>query len=126
MPLDLCIQNPVLFNQNHMSEKFNAKRYYTIREVADQFGVSRSLVRFWEGEFPSLQPRKLENGERRYTAGDVEQFGLIYNLVKERGFTLAGAQQELKRHRQFERNRSELLEKLRAIRQNLQEIRDEL
>ena len=109
-----------------MSDNFNNKRYYTIREVADQFGVSRSLVRFWEGEFPSLQPRKLENGERRYTAADVQQFGLIYSLVKERGFTLAGAQQELKRHRQFERDRAALVEKLIEIRRNLAQIRDEL
>ena len=47
------------------------KRYYTIGEVADAFGVNSSLIRFWEKEFNKLNPKKNSKGDRRYTPADV-------------------------------------------------------
>ena len=34
------------------------KMYYTIGEVAKAFGVKTSLIRFWDGEFSILKPKK--------------------------------------------------------------------
>ena len=76
------------------------KRYYTIGEVADAFGVNSSLIRFWEKEFNKLNPKKNSKGDRRYTPADVAYIELIFNLVKERGFTLEGAKQELSTNHQ--------------------------
>lgn len=76
------------------------KRYYTIGEVADAFGVNSSLIRFWEKEFNKLNPKKNSKGDRRYTPTDVAYIELIFNLVKERGFTLEGAKQELSTNHQ--------------------------
>ncbi len=36
----------------------NLKLYYSISEVAAMFDVNESLLRFWEKEFPQLNPKK--------------------------------------------------------------------
>ena len=82
------------------------KRYYTIGEVAELFDVSKSLIRFWENEFDSLKPHKNSKGDRRFTPKNIEQFAVIYDLVKERGFTLDGAKLELKRRREYEKEKA--------------------
>ncbi len=64
------------------------KRYYKIGEVAKAFNVNASLVRFWEKEFDIIKPKKNAKGNRLFTPEDISNFKLIYNLVKERGFTL--------------------------------------
>ena len=42
----------------------NLKLYYSIGEVAEMFGVNESLLRFWEREFPQLNPKKAGRGTR--------------------------------------------------------------
>lgn len=72
------------------------KLYYSIGEVAQMFGVSNSLIRFWETEFDILKPRKNAKGNRLFTKKDIENLKIIYHLVKEKGFTLEGARKKLK------------------------------
>ena len=72
------------------------KRYYKIGEVASAFGVNTSLIRFWEGEFEVIKPKKNAKGNRKFTPQDIKNLELIYHLVKERGFTLEGAKIHLK------------------------------
>ncbi len=100
------------------------KRYYSIGEVADQFGVSASLIRFWEGEFDNIKPHKNGKGERRFTPQSIEQIRLIYHLVKERGFTLQGAKQELAKQKEWDEKRQAALHTLHSIRQLLEELRE--
>lgn len=71
------------------------KMYFSIGEVARFFGVSTSLIRYWEDEFPQITPRKNGKGDRRYTKADVEKVARIYELIKEKGFTIRGAQAHL-------------------------------
>jgi DNA-binding transcriptional MerR regulator len=71
------------------------KMYYSIGEVAGYFGVSTSLIRYWEDEFPQITPRKNGKGDRRYTKQDIEKVTIIYDLIKEKGFTIKGAQSHL-------------------------------
>ena len=72
------------------------KRYYSIGEVAKAFDVNASLIRFWDKEFDALKPKKNAKGNRRFTPEDVQSLKLIYNLVKERGYTLEGEKHILK------------------------------
>jgi DNA-binding transcriptional MerR regulator len=72
------------------------KLYYSISEVSKMFSVAPSLIRFWEGEFETIKPKKSNNGNRQFTKADIEQIKLIYHLVKEKGYTLAGAKDVLK------------------------------
>jgi DNA-binding transcriptional MerR regulator len=75
-----------------------ARIYYTIGEVARMFDVNTSLIRFWEKEFDIIQPKKNRKGNRLFTQKDVDNFHLIFNLVKERGYTLHGAREKLKQN----------------------------
>jgi DNA-binding transcriptional MerR regulator len=68
------------------------KVYYSIGEIARYFGVSTSLIRYWEDEFPHITPRKNGKGDRRYNKSDIEKVNQIYELIKEKGFTIKGAQ----------------------------------
>ena len=73
------------------------KLYYSIGEVAEMYGVNTSLIRFWEKEFDIIQPKKNKKGNRLFTIKDIENFNRIHHLVKEKGYTLEGAKNELKR-----------------------------
>ena len=102
----------------------NLKRYYSISEVAELFGVSKSLIRFWEGEFDMLKPHKNSKGDRRFTPQNIEQIKEIYHLVKERGFTLSGAKQELKDRHQRDKEKQTVIETLERVRNLLVELKD--
>src|SRR5690606_26784959 len=66
------------------------KQYYTIGEVSSLFRVNTSHIRFWTKEF-RLKVRTTKKGDRLYKPEDIRELATIYHLVKERGFTLAGA-----------------------------------
>lgn len=102
------------------------KRYYSISEVAEMFDVSKSLIRFWESEFEILRPHKNSKGDRRFTQQNLEQFQLIYHLVKERGFTLSGAKQELKLRQEREKEKVNVIETLERLKKMLADLKEEL
>ena len=87
------------------------------------FNVSETLLRFWEKEFPTIKPQKAGRGIRQYTKADIEQVKLVYHLVKERGMTLQGARDTIRRDKSKTVNRNiEVIEKLKEIRSELQAI----
>ena len=96
------------------------KLYYTIGEISKAFSVNTSLIRFWEKEFDVLKPKKNSKGTRRYSSIDVENFQTIHHLVKEKGYTLEGAKEQLKiLNKNFEIVKK--LEKIKAILTNIKE-----
>ncbi len=99
------------------------KRYYTIGEVARMFEVNTSLIRFWEKEFDILKPKKNKKGNRLFTQKDLENIKVIYHLVKERGFTLKGAQTKMRQNMDDTAKNTEVVDKLKAIKQALLEIK---
>jgi DNA-binding transcriptional MerR regulator len=107
-------------------EKKVEKLYYSIGEVADMFDVNTSLIRFWEKEFDIIKPKKNKKGNRLFTRQDIENFHLIYNLVKERGMTLKGAQKKLKENREDTINNFEVVKTLTNIKEMLNEIKESL
>ncbi|MBS1543387.1 MAG: MerR family transcriptional regulator [Bacteroidetes bacterium] len=107
-------------------EKEIEKLYYSIGEVAEQFSVAPSLIRFWETEFDILQPKKNRKGNRQFTREDIDQIRLIYHLVKEKGFTLSGAKEMLKNDSIAIKDKMELIDSLKSIRKFLIEVRDKL
>ncbi len=102
------------------------KRYYSVGEVADLFDVSKSLVRYWESEFTHLKPHKNSKGERRFTLQNIEEFEIIYNLVKVRGFTIAGAQNEIKNNKKYYKEKLKIKAKLLNIKSFLEQIKNNL
>jgi DNA-binding transcriptional MerR regulator len=103
------------------------KRYYTIGEVAEMFGVTHSLIRYWESEFDFLKPHKNSKGDRRFTVQNIEQFAQIYHLVKEKGFTLDGARKELRNQSgRPGRRPTPVLKQLEGIREGLAGLMERL
>lgn len=102
------------------------KLFYSIGEVADMFGVNASLIRFWEKEFTIIKPKKNKKGNRLFTQADVDNFHIIYHLVKENGMTLKGAQKKISENREDTHNNFEVIQSLNSIKSMLLEIKGEL
>lgn len=102
------------------------KLYYSISEVSKMFGVAPSLIRFWEGEFDTLKPKKNSNGNRQFTKSDIEQIRLIYHLVKEKGYTLSGAKDVLKAGTHKPHNMMEVVNSLEKVKSFLLELKKNL
>ena len=94
------------------------KLYYNIGEISRAFNVNTSLLRFWEKEFDILNPKKTFKGTRKYNSIDIKNLKLIYNLLKNRGFTIEGAKEKLR----AESKKIEIVEKLDKIKSSLEII----
>ena len=102
------------------------KLYYSIGEVARKFNVNTSLIRFWEKEFDIIKPKKNKKGNRFFTQQDIENFHIIYHLVKERGMTLKGVKKKIKENKDNTANDFEVIKSLKNIKEILLEIREDL
>ena len=102
------------------------KLFYSIGEVAEMFEVNSSLIRFWEKEFDIIKPKKNAKGNRLFTNKDIKNFQLIYHLVKEQKLTLDGARKKIKENKEGTEHNIELIEKLKAIKGELLEIKNAL
>lgn len=107
-------------------EKQTLKVYYSIGEVADMFGVNASLIRFWEKEFDIIKPHKNKKGNRQFTKTDIDNFHLIFHLVKEKGMTLKGAQMKLKENKETTEANFEIVKRLKFIKEELLQIKAQL
>lgn len=112
--------------RNVLNNSKKIKLYYSIGEVAKMFNVTESTLRFWENSFPQLNPRRAGRGIRQYSEEDIETVKLIHYLVKERGMTLQGALQRLKDNGEATTRNFEVVDRLKAIREELVNMRDAL
>ncbi|MBL4706809.1 MAG: MerR family transcriptional regulator [Flavobacteriales bacterium] len=93
----------------------STKLYYSIGEVSKMFDVNASLIRFWEKEFSIIKPKKNKKGNRLFTKKDIDNLHIIYNLVKERGFTLEGAKKKMKENKSNKIDEAAMLKSLGTI-----------
>ena len=103
-----------------------AKLLYSMGEVTEMFDVNASLIRYWESKFDCIKPHKNKKGNRMFTPSDIENFKLIYHLVKEKGMTLEGANSAMKRRGKSVKRDVSILERLQSIRAMLLEVRESL
>lgn len=71
------------------------KRYFTIGEVSELCFVKPHVLRYWEQEFPTLNPVKRRGNRRYYQRQDVLLIRQIRALLYDQGFTIGGARQRL-------------------------------
>jgi len=102
------------------------KVYYSIGEVAQMFDVNNSLIRFWETQFDFIRPKKNAKGNRKFTQDDLKKLKLVYHLVKEKGYTLQGAQDHIKSSKDSIDDTAELVESLQRVRSFLEEMKRNL
>jgi DNA-binding transcriptional MerR regulator len=71
------------------------KALFRIGEVSRLTATKTFVLRFWETEFPALQPVKSPSGQRLYRREDIETVFEIKRLLYEEGFTIPGARKFL-------------------------------
>jgi len=105
----------------------NLKLYYSIKEVAEMFGVPESTLRYWEQEFPYLKPKTSGPSKiRQYQEKDIDQIKLIHNLVKVRGFKIAAAKKIINSNRDGADKKAEVISRLISVREQLQTLKKQM
>ena len=86
---------PQIKDRDMHGKKPQPGRMYRIGEAARELDLQTSVLRFWEGEFPGLQPVRTPKGQRLYTERDMELLRKIRSLLHEQGMTIEGARRVL-------------------------------
>ena len=98
-----------------------AKRLFTIGEASTLCQVEQHVLRYWEKEFPQLNPTKRRGGRRYYQAQDIMLIRQIRHLLQVEGYTLAGARQRLEGAERRD-DQSHLRQFVRQMRSELEEL----
>lgn len=75
--------------------KIPNKLFFRIGEVSKLLEMEPYVLRFWESEFPTLNPTKGANGRRMYRKRDIEMALRIKHLLYKEGFTIIGARKAI-------------------------------
>jgi len=100
------------------------KRYYSISEVAQMFDMNISKLRFWEEQFPSLNPKRDRSGDRKYTQEDIKHLEEIVDLVEGQGYTIEGAKRALEAKKRKKQENQAIIDRLADIKKFMQELRE--
>ena len=104
-----------------------AKMIYTMGEVAEMLGENASAVRYWSNYFEKfIKPARNAKGNRLFHPEDVETLKQVQFLLKNQGLTLEGARQRLTEDRRSVNRRVKALNSLKAIREQLIQVRKSL
>lgn len=79
-----------------LPDNIPVKIYYSIREVSEFTGVEPHVLRYWETKFSKLKPKRVGGNQRKYTRTDLELIFEIIRLLYQEGYTLDGAEKQLK------------------------------
>ncbi len=71
------------------------KEYYSISEVCDLVGLKPHVLRYWESQFPVLNPSKNRSGNRVYQRKEIKLVLLVQHLLYKEKYTIEGARQRL-------------------------------
>jgi DNA-binding transcriptional MerR regulator len=74
------------------------KRYFRIGEVSAITGLDSYVLRYWETEFPKINPARSRSGQRLYKRRDIEIILQIKDLLYQKKYTIAGAKRYLDQH----------------------------
>ena len=75
------------------------KEYYSISEVCDLVGLKPHVLRYWESQFPVLNPSKNRSGNRVYQRKEIKLVLLVQHLLYKEKYTIEGARQRLEQLR---------------------------
>lgn len=116
-------------NKNASVNPILDKKYLSIGEVADRFGLTVEVLRKWERDFPRvLKPMRTKGDSRLYDRKQVEKVALIHRLLRIEGLTIEGARRRLSQAdgQRSEEVRQEVITRLTTIRQQLMSVVEEL
>ena len=85
-------------NNGTATQVASEKKLYRIGELSRLADLKPFVLRYWETEFPMLEPVKSASGHRLYRQEDVDMVFRIKRLLYDEGFTIAGARRFLREH----------------------------
>jgi len=71
------------------------KLYFKIGEAAEIVGVETHVLRYWESEFPQIQPTRAGSKQRLYRRQDIDLLLEIKRLLYDEKFTISGARKRI-------------------------------
>ncbi len=77
------------------AKRIAPKEYYSISEVCDLVGLKPHVLRYWESQFPVLNPSKNRSGNRVYQRKEIKLILLVQHLLYKEKYTIEGARQRL-------------------------------
>jgi DNA-binding transcriptional MerR regulator len=80
----------------HSETAIPVKDLFRIGEVSRLTATKPFVLRYWESEFPMLQPVKSPKGHRLYRREDIDTVLRIKRLLYDEGFTIVGARRFLR------------------------------
>lgn len=98
------------------------KHWFAIGEVAELCKVRSHVLRYWEQEFPGLKPAKRRGNRRYYSNADVLLARRIRTLLYDRGYTIAGARQQLNQKAEKVEGKTWIQQELQSLRQEIRTI----
>jgi len=75
------------------------REYYAISEVCDIVGLKPHVLRYWESQFPALNPSKNRSGNRVYQRKEIRLIMLVKRLLYEDKYTIEGARARIEQMR---------------------------
>ena len=96
------------------------KSYYKIKEAAEIIGVPQSTLRYWEQEFPEIQPKRSAHNQRYYTPADLEILQIIHYLLYTKGLKIEAAKENLRHNKKNISKNIKIIEKLEKVKGDLQ------
>jgi len=103
------------------------KLFFKIGEVSRLTGIKSHVLRYWESEFPMLNPPKNRAQQRVYRRKDIETVLRIKTLLYEENYTISGARKRLREMRTEEKARGQMDLFVKVIdREQLQAAIDDL
>lgn len=116
--------------QKEQSEKEETEKlFYSISEVSEMFDLNASTLRFWEKEFEFLKPNKNKKGNRLFTQKDIDNIARIVELVKQKGYTIQGARDQLKNagaEAISPNNTAQVIARLQKVKEKLINLKDNI
>lgn len=96
----------------------------TLHQLAIGLSVSEKTLHAWNKSF-KLTPTLNVDGHLVYTPSEKDLLLQIHRLIKERGFTIAGAKKELKKG-PLDEKKKETIQKWKEIQQFLVQLKDSI
>ncbi len=84
------------------------KLFFKIGEVSRLTDVKAHVLRYWESEFPMLNPPKNRADQRVYRKKDIETIFQIKSLLYDENYTISGARKRMREMRSVEKAKGQM------------------
>jgi len=101
------------------------KIYFRIGEVSDFTAIKPYVLRYWESEFPQIQPIRRKS-QRLYDRKAISTVLRIKNMLYDQNYTIAGAKKKLKEEASNKRGTSKATDLLHELLNDLKTVKDSL